>query len=82
MQANKAVRALGRSRKLGDRNRRGVGGEDGIALCDPIQRDIDFLLRVNILDDCFDNDVAVMTRTLERITRGNLALGIDDLRGY
>ena len=30
----------------------------------------------------FDNDVAVMTRTLERITRGNLALGIDDLRGY
>ena len=30
----------------------------------------------------FDNDVAVITRTLERITKGTLAVGVDDLRGY
>ena len=30
----------------------------------------------------FDNDIDVITRTLERITGGKLAVGIDDLRGY
>jgi hypothetical protein len=30
----------------------------------------------------FDNDVAVVTRTLERITGGPLSLPVDDLRGF
>ena len=30
----------------------------------------------------FDNDIDVITRTLERIAGGKLAVGIDDLRGY
>jgi hypothetical protein len=30
----------------------------------------------------FDNDVGVLTRTLQRITGGELALKVDDLRGY
>ncbi len=30
----------------------------------------------------FDNDITVLTRTLERITGGPLAMPIDDLRGY
>ena len=30
----------------------------------------------------FDNDIDVITRTLERITGGKLAVTIDDLRGY
>ena len=59
VQANKAVRTLGRSRKLGDGNRRSIGAEDGVALHNPVERGIDFLFLVNILDDCFDDDVAV-----------------------
>lgn len=30
----------------------------------------------------FDNDIGLMTRTLERITGGKLALAVDDLRGF
>jgi hypothetical protein len=30
----------------------------------------------------FDNDVALMRRTLERITGAKLALAVDDLRGF
>jgi hypothetical protein len=31
---------------------------------------------------CFDNNVDVVTRTLERITRAQLAMPVDDLRGF
>lgn len=31
---------------------------------------------------CFDNDVATLSRTLERITGGKLKLPVDDLRGF
>jgi hypothetical protein len=30
----------------------------------------------------FDNDIGLMTRTLERITGGQLALPVEDLRGF
>jgi hypothetical protein len=30
----------------------------------------------------FDNDVAVVTRTLERITGGALSTPVDELRGF
>jgi hypothetical protein len=30
----------------------------------------------------FDNDIDVVTRTLSRITAGDLTLKVDDLRGY
>jgi hypothetical protein len=31
---------------------------------------------------CFDNDVATVSRTLERINGGKLKLPVDDLRGF
>jgi len=31
---------------------------------------------------CFDNDMGIVTRTLERITGGKLKLPVDDLRGF
>src|SRR5207248_3341230 len=50
---------LGRSGKLGDGDGRSVGSEDGVALRDLIERGVDFLLGLDVLDDRFDNDVAV-----------------------
>lgn len=38
--------------------------------------------RIRAAHGSFDNDIAVFTRTLERITGGALAAPVDDLRGY
>lgn len=39
-------------------------------------------VRIPAAHGCFDNAVEIFTRTLERITGGNLAMPVDDLRGY
>jgi hypothetical protein len=39
-------------------------------------------VRVRASHGGFDNDIEVVTRTLQRIRGGELALKIDDLRGY
>lgn len=39
-------------------------------------------VRIDSAHGCFDNAVAILGRTLERITGGALAMPVDDLRGY
>ena len=38
--------------------------------------------RIKASHGCFDNDVATISRTLERIVGGKLKLAVDDLRGF
>src|ERR1044071_9793807 len=59
VQADKAVGALGGCRNFGDRDGRGVAGEDGVFLYDRIKRREHLLLLIHVLDNGFNNDVAI-----------------------
>ena len=59
MHSDEALRALGGGHQLGNRNGRGVRGEDGVFLHNAIERSIHFFFRGNALDDGFDDDVAI-----------------------
>jgi len=57
--ADHAIRALGRGRELGDRNRRGVAGQQRLRLGDGIELREDLELEIEILGRCLDDEVAV-----------------------
>ncbi len=59
VQADEALGALYRGQEFGHRDRGSVGGEDGIFLHDAVERGIHLLLFFHVLDDGFDDDVAV-----------------------
>ena len=59
VQADEALRALGRGQKLGDRDRGGIGREDGVFLHDAVERCVHLFLLVDVFDDGLDDDVAV-----------------------
>ena len=51
--------AAGADRDVGDRQRRGVGGEDGVVPAHPVQLGEDRALQVEPLGHCLDDEVAV-----------------------
>ena len=59
VQSDEALRALGRSQKLGDRNGRGIRSEDGVLLHDAVERGVHLFLFADVFDYGFDDDVAV-----------------------
>ena len=59
MQAHHPLWPFGRRRDLGDRQRRGVRGEDGTGANDPVELPEELLLRLELLDDRLDDQVAV-----------------------
>ncbi|HEX4984783.1 MAG TPA: C1 family peptidase [Burkholderiales bacterium] len=59
----------------GVNKRTGIVDTDKVLTCRPD-------VRINAAHGSFDNDIDVITRTLERITGGKLARPVDDLRGF
>ncbi|WP_440224301.1 C1 family peptidase [Dokdonella sp. MW10] len=57
------------------KNRLGVLDDDKVTVALPKHR-------IAAAHGSFDNDIAVVSRTLERITGGKLATAVDDLRGF
>ena len=60
VQAAEAIRTLRRRGELGDAQRRGVGDDDRVGPHDGFDRLVDRALLVEVLDDRFDDDVAVL----------------------
>ena len=59
VQAEEALGARRRRRLVGDRERGGVGGEEGVVLDDPVDLAPHLELAVEVLGDRLDHEVAV-----------------------
>ena len=59
MQSHEPLRALAAGHQLSDGKRRSIGGKDGIALHDGIERAEGLALLFQVLDDGFDNKVTL-----------------------
>ncbi len=66
MQPHKAIRPLGRRRDFRNRDGRSVAGKDCVFLHDRVQRGEHLLLFFRILNDGFNNDVAMRQGTTVR----------------
>src|SRR4029079_6865487 len=63
VQSAELIRALRPRRKLGDAERRRVGCEDRVRSHDRLDRRVRAGLLVDVLDDCFDHEVAASEGT-------------------
>lgn len=74
-EALKAWRQAAASAGLNKANRYNVVAVDKVTTAKP-------KVEINAAHGSFDNDVGVITQTLERIRGGKLLVGVDDLRGF